>query len=281
VYQSTVRVLHAGTAGVDSMLLVLDAPEIASEAQPGQFVMVRCGEQLLRRPISVHAAFGGKMALLFRIAGSGTRWLAGVQEGAWLDILGPLGTGYSLSSDKGRAVLVAGGIGIAPLCFLAARLAVSSDVVLVHGTRSESELYRVPDGLRRLMPEIGVLDGVEWVYVTDDGSVGICGTALQAALPCIEEAVRVYLCGPHAMCLAANEFVCDEGEITVQFGTPSISPGVHERLMSGEVSLEVRMGCGVGACYACSIPTREGRKKVCKDGPVFRFGDIIWEEICT
>ena len=83
------------------------------------------------------------------------------------------------------------------------------------------------------------------------------------------------------MCIAANGFMGRQDDITSQAAVSVCSPAVRQRLASAEVSLEVRMGCGVGACYACSIATRTGRKKVCSDGPVFAFGDVCWEDVVT
>ena len=103
-------------------LIWLESPQIASSAQPGQFVMVRCGEgfkHLLRRPLSIHQlADGIKLAFLFNVVGKGTHWLSQCQVGDNVDLLGPLGNGYSIHPESHKLLLVAGGIGIAPLCFL-------------------------------------------------------------------------------------------------------------------------------------------------------------------
>jgi dihydroorotate dehydrogenase electron transfer subunit len=104
-------VLHAERLPGETVLLVLDAPGIALDAQPGQFVMVRCGDLLLRRPLSIHAADGGKIALLFRVTGSGTGLLSGTEVGGEVQLTGPLGNGYSLPDSDGRVVLIAGGHG--------------------------------------------------------------------------------------------------------------------------------------------------------------------------
>lgn len=276
-----VHVLHHECVGLDTFLLVAEAPEVARGSRPGQFVMVRCGELPLRRPISVHAASEDRIALLYRAVGNGTAWLSNVERGQPLELMGPLGNGYSIPDDTGRVVLVAGGMGIAPLCFLAERLSASHEVILVHGARHEAELYHVPDLLRNLVSEASALQQMRWLQATDDGSAGACGSALEVALPYMEEASQVYLCGPHAMCVAAHGLADGQGDITHKPGTVVCSPRVRELMSSAQVSLEVRMGCGVGACYACSIPTVQGRRKVCTDGPVFRFGDVLWEGICT
>ncbi len=279
--QLTAAVRHSEFVGPETVLQVLDAPSIASQVRPGQFVMVRCGGLPLRRPLSIHAASGDRIALLFRVAGTGTELLSRVEQGCTVELTGPLGNGYTVPSVTGRVVLVAGGMGIAPLCFLAASLAGRREVILVHGVRCSRDLYQIPAALRELVQDVEALDNVKWLQATDDGSAGAFGSALEVALPLLEEAAQVYLCGPHGMCVAAHGFASGNGDITHQLSSVSCSPRMRELLVSAEVSLEVRMGCGVGACYACSIPTLQGRRKVCTDGPVFRFGDVVWEDICT
>lgn len=281
IQQSTARVLHAERLPGETVLLVLDAPGIALDAQPGQFVMVRCGDLLLRRPLSIHAADGGKIALLFRVTGSGTGLLSGTEVGGEVQLTGPLGNGYSLPDSDGRVVLIAGGMGIAPLYFLAARLPEPRQATVVYGARSRVELYRAPGALRALMPQVARVDGIEMVVATDDGSAGVRGSALDVAVPRLERATHVYLCGPVGMCAAASALLGEQDDTTIPPRASVCSPGTRQRLSAAEVSLEVRMGCGVGACYSCSIPTRNGRKKVCVDGPVFRFGDVCWEEVRT
>jgi dihydroorotate dehydrogenase electron transfer subunit len=279
MYQESARALHVEHPGLDTALLVLEAPEVAAASRPGQFVMARCGDLTLRRPLSVHAAGGGRIALLFRVAGSGTAWLAGLSEGTTVDLTGPHGNGYSVPGRDERAVFVAGGMGIAPLWFLAARTEGRGIATLVHGARTAAELYEPSQAVRALLPEMSRVDAVERLVATDDNSAGVHGSALQVALPYLDRADRVYLCGPVGMCVAACEMATHDSDITG--GAVACSPVGRERLMSAEVSLEVRMGCGVGACYGCSISTRLGRRKVCVDGPVFRFGDVMWEELRT
>ena len=281
IQQSTTRVLHAERLPGEAALLVMDAPGIAAAARPGQFVMVRCGDLPLRRPLSIHAADDGKIALLFRVTGSGTGVLSGAEVGGEVQLTGPLGNGYSLPASHDRAVLIAGGMGIAPLYFLAARLPEPRQATLVYGARSGVELYRAPAALRALIPQVARVDNIETVVATDDGSAGICGSALDVALPRLERATQVYLCGPVGMCVAASDLMGEQGDIMTHPRASVCSPEARQHLSAAEVSLEVRMGCGVGACYSCSIATRNGRKKVCVDGPVFRFGDVCWEEVRT
>ncbi len=281
IHQVDARVAHVECAGRDMALIVFETAVIAAAARPGQFVMVRCGELTLRRPLSIHAAGDGRLALLFRVAGVGTTWLAGLEVGATVSLTGPLGNGYSLPSTEERSLLVAGGMGIAPLSFLATQLAGSAGVTLVYGARCAEELYRPSDALRRMLPLKGWPGDVPTIMATDDGSCGVHGTALQLALPLLDRVERVYMCGPIGMCVAACDYTSVQGDVVGDCMAAACSEVARERLLAAEVSLEVRMGCGVGACYGCSIPTRSGRRKVCTDGPVFRFGEVIWESVRT
>ena len=265
--QTVSRVAAAEKVSPDTSLLMLEARGIASEAKPGQFVMVRCGDLTLRRPLSVHAADEKYVALLYRVTGSGTEWLSTVQIGDEVDLYGPCGTGYSAPADGEHILLMAGGLGVAPLYFVAARFANDNETVLVHGGRSASEMYSPSPTMRELIPSLPAMKDIRVVQVTDDGSCGGKGTACDGVREYLEWADRIYVCGPVAMCRAFSEMVLNA------------NPEVACRILEAEVSLEVRMACGVGACYGCSIETRSGRRKVCQDGPVFRMGDIMWDEL--
>jgi len=279
--QLSARVLACESPGADLALMVLEAPQIASCVEPGQFVMVQCGGLPLSRPLSVHAASDDRLALLWRIKGKGTEWLSQLDEGALVGLTGPLGRGYSAPAARSRVLIIAGGIGIAPLFFLASRLAPSHDVVLVQGARCADALYEPPSILRTLLPSVAACDGVRKISATDDGSVGFLGSACDAALPHLAWADRVYLCGPVNMCSAAYAMAREGSCARAPTGSGSEASAFLAKLADAEVSVEQRMGCGVGACYCCSIATLHGRKKVCTDGPVFRLGDIRWDEVVT
>ena len=237
-------------------LIWLDSPEIAIAARPGQFVMVRCGEEtLLPRPLSVHQVDGGKMALLFAIVGKGTEWLSQRQTGDKLDIFGPLGNGFSINSDSKNLLLVAGGIGIAPLRFLADEaVEQGKEVTLLMGAQTSSRLY--PE---RLLPL-----GIGLAQTTEDGSAGERGMITNSFRGFVSFAVadQVFACGPMPM---YRDMVLRKQELRLE-----------EKPV--QISLEVRMGCGRGLCYSCTVKTKEGLKQVCKDGPVFNLDDILWDE---
>ena len=228
-------------------LMWLESPHIASQAQPGQFVMVHCGEDtLLRRPFSVHQADGGKMALLLTIVGKGTRWLSQNQAGGNLDLLGPLGNGFSIHPDSKNLLLVAGGIGVAPLVFLAQKASkAGGSVTLLLGAQTKSQLY--PQNL--LPPE------VKLITATEDGTAGKKGLVTDLLPDYINWADQVFACGPLPMYQAMVQM-----------------PQLRQKPV--HISLEVRMGCGLGVCYGCTIKTKSGLKQVCKDGPVFELEEV-------
>jgi dihydroorotate dehydrogenase electron transfer subunit len=238
-------------------LMRLEAPEIVVAARPGQFVMVGCGgDTLLPRPFSVHRVDGERLALLFSVVGKGTTRLARVKKGDNLNIFGPLGNGFMLSPASRNVLLVAGGMGIAPLYFLAeAAAGAGKKVTLITGARTRDAL--LPVSLPQHYYEKGLPPaGVNVVCATEDGSEGFKGLATQLVPHYLKGADQVFACGPAAMYQAMA-------------GIPELKG------KDVQLSLEIMMGCGVGVCYGCTIKTKKGLKQVCKDGPVFRMGEII------
>lgn len=243
-------------------LLRAEAPAIAVAARPGQFVMVRTSDghnPLLRRPLSIHRVKdNGEIALLYDVVGRGTEWLSLRDVRESIDILGPLGNGYTVDSQN--LLLVAGGCGIAPLVFLADRaLAQGHRVVLLYGA----------DTAERIFPEGRLPHGLLTIAATEDGSLGRRGLAIdfiadatallaQPSLhtPIQDSQVQIFACGPNEMYRAMAEI-----------------DSLKDRPV--QVSLEARMGCGLGLCYGCTIETRQGLKRVCKDGPVFDLTQLF------
>ena len=231
----------------------IESPGIAAEARPGQFVMLSCGEETLLRPLSIHQQDGDNIALLYTVVGKGTQWLSQRQAGDKLDLLGPLGNGYSVDHEAHNLLLVAGGIGIAPLCFLAREtLRQGRSVKLLLGASTATQLYP-----SHLLPS-----GLELITATEDGTAGQKGMITDLLPQHVDRADRVCACGPVSM----------YGDMYARR---------EEQLLKGkptQVSLEMRMGCGLGICYGCTVKTKSGLKQVCKDGPVFDLHDILWEE---
>lgn len=234
-------------------LIWLEASGIASVAKPGQFVMVRCGDDtFLRRPFSIHQVDDKKssLALLFQVVGRGTGWLSKRQPGDSIDILGPLGNGFDIRPASRNLLLVGGGIGTAPLAFLAQeaiRLGLTINMCI--GVATATQL-----AIKDLLPK-----DIECITATEDGSFGYCGSVTELVPEYIDRADQVFACGPAPMYRAMAEMPQLKGKPV-------------------QVSLEVRMGCGFGVCYSCTVKTKQGLKQVCKDGPIFELGDILWDE---
>lgn len=247
------------------------APQVAAEARPGQFVHIRCAEgtdPLLRRPISIHAVDrnSGLVRIMFQVVGRGTARLAEKQDGV-LDVLGPLGNGFggqalhncinNACTENGATVVMGGGIGAAPLFFLLQELAAgeaASRVKVLLGARSADQL---------LTMDQAVALGFKVQIATDDGSAGLRGPVTYLLAEELRQKTGyVYACGPAPML----KTVCT---LLEQAGVP------------GEVSLEERMACGVGACLSCACRVREPGgdetyRRACVEGPVFKAGEVVW-----
>lgn len=252
--QVIASVISCELAMTSSYLLWLEAPGIAGIARPGQFVMLRCEDQtFLRRPLSIHRVSADKtrLAFLFAVVGQGTSWLAGLKPGERLDLLGPLGNGFDIAPGPKRAVLLAGGLGIAPLSFLADELASQSvRVALLYGAASSALLY----------PEHLLPATAEYVPATEDGSYGRRGFITAYLADYLSDDTALFACGP-----------------TPMYRTMAAMNGLADRDV--QVSLETGMACGLGVCYGCTVKTRNGLKQVCKQGPIFNMHDIIWENL--
>ena len=229
-------------------------PEVANEAKTGQFVQVKAEGYTLRRPISICSIDKekGTIRLVFEIRGKGTDKISQLNKGDLMDIIAPLGNGFNYSTEKqGRVIVVGGGIGTPPMLDIARDYGESATAIL--GFRSFDRVILDKDYAK---------GGAKTIVCTDDGSVGVAGTI---AKPLEEELSKgdvamVFGCGPTPMLKAVVE--CCKAA-----GVPS------------QVSLEQRMGCGVGACVVCACTViRGGRQyvlRVCKDGPVFKGEEVV------
>jgi dihydroorotate dehydrogenase electron transfer subunit len=241
----------------ETHLIWLEAPEIAAAARPGQFLMVGCGEDtLLRRPISVHRVEGDRLALLVAAVGKGTRWLSGRKSGDTIDIFGPMGNGFTVNPETQNLLLVAGGIGIAPLIFLTdAALAEGKIVTIIMGASTVDCLLPVSFSQKQF--DRGTLPAnVHVINATDDGSEGFKGMATDLIPAYADSADQIFACGPSEM-----------------YRTMSRMPELENKHV--QISLEIMMGCGMGVCYGCTIRTKQGIRQVCRDGPVFDLREII------
>ena len=252
--------LRAVRSWGDHFLFSVEAPAVGRGARPGQFVMVKVDEgtsPLLRRPLGIHDADGNGIELFFKVAGAGTRILSWKRPGDRLDIVGPLGKGFTVGAElKGkRAYLVGGGRGIAPLFFLARALAAAGALPAVfYGGRTAADIP-----LRDKFEQAGF----ELYCSTDDGRFGFAGfvTALVENEMARTKPDIVFACGPDPMMKAL-------ASITAERGVPA------------EFSLESVMGCGIGACWGCVHRIKDGRGdgwvKICEEGPVFPGERILW-----
>jgi len=232
-------------------LMLMKCPEVASQARPGQFVMVNCGEECtLPRPFSIHQANDeSNIALFYAVLenGRGTRWLTQRKTSDCIGLLGALGNGFSIHPSSKNLLLVAGGNGIAPLYFLAQEaLKKKCSVTLLYGTADKK---RYP-----ISPQINL------VSATEDGTVGHKCKVTDLLPEYIDRADQIFACGPLPM-----------------YKTMAQMPELKDK--SVQVSLEVMMGCGFGVCYGCTVKTKSGLKQSCKDGPVFDLDDILWDEL--
>ena len=250
---------------LESWLIWLKCLEVAREAKPGQFVMVRCGSEcVLPRPFSIHQVKEDGFALFFAAYehGKGTTWLSRRKAGNTLEILGPLGNRFSISPHSKNLLLVAGGIGIAPLYFLATQalnhgykvklLQGASGAYKPSGEPNPSQLYP-----KHLLP-LGI--ELETITTSPDGQKD---NVIDLIPKHVDWADQVFACGPMPM---YRDMAFRQEELKLE-GKPV------------QVSLEVRMGCGRGVWYGCTVKTRNGLKQVCTDGPVFDLDDILWEEL--
>ncbi len=208
----------------------------------------------MRRPLSIHRVDdSNQLSVLFAVVGRGTQWLSQRQKGETLDLLGPLGNSFHIEQASRNLLLVAGGIGIAPLVFLAQQaLKKGKSVKLLSGARTKDGLYP-----SQLLP-----GGIEIKAITEDGSSGRKGMVSKIFPDYIDQADQIYACGPKAM-------------------YETIASQMQRQYIKkpAQLSLEVRMGCGLGACFGCSIRTKHGMKQVCQDGPVFNLEEVILPEV--
>jgi dihydroorotate dehydrogenase electron transfer subunit len=197
----------------------------------------------------------GNLSILFNIVGAGTDWLSRREKGETMDILGPFGNGYIVGNTTNELLLIAGGMGIAPLVYLAEEaVAAGKSVTVLIGSVDVACLY--PENLLPREAQV--------IIATEDGSAGYRGMVTDVLLsPDYQKHFdQIFACGPLGMYKTMFHYM---------------EAGKLDKMT--QVSLETRMGCGVGACYGCSIKTKMGMKSVCKDGPVFLLHEVLWQEV--
>lgn len=232
--------------------IVLDCPEIAREAKPGQFLHVKVSkgmDPLLRRPISISRVYKdkGHISLVYQVIGKGTKEMTALEPGKEIDVLGPLGNGFPVFPGK-RCAVIGGGMGVAPLLELAHSLdACDAYLGFRCGTFKLDEYKAACSKLH---------------VATEDGSTGSRGYVTDV-ISDIDQYDIVYTCGPKAMMRKVKE-LCEAHSVKCY------------------VSIEERMGCGIGACLVCACRIKDGDswhyKKVCTDGPVFEAGEVDFND---
>ena len=240
--------------------MIIDAPNIAKTAKPGQFVHIKCGGLTLRRPISIASAKNGQIRICYDVRGEGTKWLSELKSGGKgnkIDILGPVGRGFDISDTSKKVLLVGGGIGIYPLYAVAELYKENAAAVLGFRTKSlvnfEKEFTEITAGGQ--------------VHIaTDDGSYGRKGYAVDLVKEILDNNKN------------SDNNKANKIDIIMTCGPKIMMQGVAEeaqkRGIRCQVSMEERMACGIGACLACACKIKGETKRVCSDGPVFDIFDI-------
>ena len=252
MFEQNLKIVFNKMLAPETFLMALESPEVFAEARPGQFVMIRVTpgiDPLLRRPFSICGTRGDDLFLiLYKVVGRGTAIMSQTGEGEKLSVLGPLGRGFDLPKRDCNSVLVAGGIGVAPLIFLAQAID-TREIAFLAGYRSENEILP--------LEQFG-LDAMETLISTDDGTAGHHGFVTELLENHLagfsEDPPLIFSCGPLPMLNRVAELAL-------------------KRNIPCQVSLETNMACGLGACQGCAVRASSGENRtyfhVCQDGPVF------------
>ena len=238
--------------------ILLYCPRIAKIAKPGQFVEIKVSdnyEPFLRRPFSIHRVKGNNIEISYEVLGKGTDILSQRKPGEYLDVIGPLGNGFSPVLRTPYSVLVAGGMGVAPLLFFAEQTRIQnpeSRIQILIGAKTKNQILCEKE-FKKL--------GCTLKFSTDDGSRGFKGKVTDL----LEDLLRtrysvlstIYACGPKPMLEEISRISCKYN-------------------IRAQISLEEHMACGTGICFGCAVKTKYGYKRVCKEGPVFNADEIIW-----
>lgn len=232
----------------------VSASSITKTASAGQFVNLYCkdGSRLLPRPISICEIDkkSGILMFVYAVVGKGTEEFSIMKSGDYVGLLGPLGNGFNIDDKITKHIIVGGGVGIPPL------------LELVKSLKGDKEVYLGFRTGRYLIEEFEKYDAKVYI-TTDDGSYGKKGTVIEMLEEQDVSGHMIYSCGPKAMIKAVAKFAKDKG-------------------IPAQISLEERMGCGIGTCVGCVVKIIKDNgweyKKVCKDGPVFLGEEVLWDD---
>ena len=235
----------SNTALTENVYKMVMRGETSAITAPGQFVNIKLEGLYLRRPISVCDVCGDELTIIYKVVGKGTKLMSRMTEGK-LDVLTGLGNGYDLSLSGDHPVLLGGGVGVPPMYLLAKRLiAEGKKVSVILGFNTKNEVF-YEEQFKAL--------GCDVTVTTVDGSYGVKGFVTDALKEI--DYTYFYPCGPEPMLKAIYK----------------------ASVTSGQMSFEKRMGCGFGACMGCSCKTITGYKRICKEGPVMKKEEILWED---
>ena len=241
--QQATYIIIENTPLTPSIYRMMLSGDTSAIVRPGQFVNIALEGLYLRRPISVCDWDGETLCLIYKVVGRGTEQLSHMAPGQALDCLVGLGNGYDVDACPADTVLVGGGVGVPPLYGLAKRLlAAGKKPSVILGFNTAGEIF--------YDMQFAAL-GVPVTVTTADGTAGVKGFVTQA----MQGGEYVCACGPEPMLKA-----------------------VHTLASGGQFSFEARMGCGFGACMGCSCQTIDGPKRICKEGPVMRYEEILWQK---
>lgn len=260
--QSNAIIVKTESLSTDIVRLSLRAPSIAAQAKPGQFINVKVGQgfdPLLRRPFSIHQVDDdGRLQIIFKVIGKGTNALSSLCPGKVVSLVGPLGNTFEIGGDM---CLVGGGLGIAPLLFLARtaqEMNPNAKLTVILGARNREELTAMADDFLAL--------GIKPHLATDDGSLGHHGLVTDLMVEVLEDenSWHVCACGPLPM-------------------MQNVATICREQGWRCQVSLETTMACGIAACLGCTVHASATNKTgqtylhVCQDGPIFNASDVQWQ----
>lgn len=254
LFQDLYRILSNNALTESCFDMVISCPDIAQAAEAGQFIQIRCSEKILRRPISFCEINkeNNTVRIVYEVRGEGTEWLSKRYPGEKIDILGPLGKGFKIVEGKYNPLIIGGGIGSPPL--LEAAKLFNNKVDSLLGFKSAKNSILIDD-FRRYCKNVYI--------TTDDGSLGFKGLTVDYLEEIIEKNKHdlIFSCGPVFMLKAVANIA-------------------KKHVIDCFVSMEERMGCGVGACLVCACEIKsDGVNKyrhVCKDGPVFNASEVVW-----
>lgn len=254
MYDEIVTILENRKINSKYYKLAFFSQRLQKNVLPGQFLNLKItngSDPLLRRPFSYYRVKGETVEILYEVLGRGTDMLSGKKAGETLQSLGPLGKSFRMDIGRKQRVLVAGGVGVPPLVFLANKIQDVKPVTFLIGCKSKGEVLPAN--------EFGKFKKCV-TYATDDGSYGRKGFVTVLLREILKEkdpkSIFIQTCGPRVM-------MSEVMKLAREFG------------VEGEASIDKRMACGVGACLGCMVETKEGRKTSCVDGPVFSFSELV------